>query len=152
MPLPAVRSLQSFANVTIPDSKFRGANMGPIWGRQDPGGPRVGPMNFFIRDGTDVVSCAKQYSNHPYIILGRGSRISNGFKFWTSPWVPIIRTLSAIAFFWQLLQPNAALQLKPRFRHNSNTRNLNKMADMLQKIFWDECSWMKMFKSWFNLQ
>ena len=22
--------------------------MGPIWGRQDPGGPRVGPMNFAI--------------------------------------------------------------------------------------------------------
>ena len=29
-----------------PDSKFRGANMGPIWGRKDPGGPHVGPMNF----------------------------------------------------------------------------------------------------------
>ena len=25
-----------------------GANMGPIWGRQDPGGPHVGPMNFAI--------------------------------------------------------------------------------------------------------
>ena len=25
--------------------------MGPIWGRQDPGGPRVGPMNFAIWDG-----------------------------------------------------------------------------------------------------
>ena len=31
-----------------PDSKVRGANMGPIWGRQDPGGPHVGPMNFAI--------------------------------------------------------------------------------------------------------
>ena len=31
------------------DSKVRGANMGPIWGRQDPGGPHVGPMNFAIR-------------------------------------------------------------------------------------------------------
>ena len=29
-----------------PDSKVHGANMGPIWGRQDPGGPHVGPMNF----------------------------------------------------------------------------------------------------------
>ena len=34
----------------IPDSKFHGANMGPIWGRQDPGGPHVGPMNFAIWD------------------------------------------------------------------------------------------------------
>ena len=31
-----------------PDSKVHGANMGPIWGRQDPGGPHVGPMNFDI--------------------------------------------------------------------------------------------------------
>ena len=28
-----------------PDGKVHGANMGPIWGRQDPGGPHVGPMN-----------------------------------------------------------------------------------------------------------
>ena len=30
----------------LPDSKVHGANVGPIWGRQDPGGPHVGPMNF----------------------------------------------------------------------------------------------------------
>ena len=32
----------------LPDGKINGANMGPIWGRQDPGGPHVGPMNFAI--------------------------------------------------------------------------------------------------------
>ena len=32
----------------VPDSKVHEANMGPIWGRQDPGGPHVGPMNFAI--------------------------------------------------------------------------------------------------------
>ena len=31
-----------------PDSKVHGANMGPIWGRQDPGGLHVGPMNVAI--------------------------------------------------------------------------------------------------------
>ena len=31
-----------------PNSKIHGANMGPIWGRQDPGGPHVGPMDFAI--------------------------------------------------------------------------------------------------------
>ena len=31
-----------------PNSTVRGANMGPIWGRQDPGGPHVGPINFAI--------------------------------------------------------------------------------------------------------
>ena len=30
------------------DSKVHGANMGPIWCRQDPDGPHVGPMNFAI--------------------------------------------------------------------------------------------------------
>ena len=31
-----------------PDSKVHGANMGPIWSRQDPGGPHGGPMNIAI--------------------------------------------------------------------------------------------------------
>ena len=31
-----------------PDSKVHGANMGPIWGPRDPGGPHVGPMIFAI--------------------------------------------------------------------------------------------------------
>ena len=31
-----------------PESKVNGANMGPIYGREDPGGPHVGPMNFAI--------------------------------------------------------------------------------------------------------
>ena len=35
---------------TTPDNKIHGANMGPIWGRQVPGGPHVGPMNFSIWD------------------------------------------------------------------------------------------------------
>ena len=33
---------------TGPDSKVHGANMVPIWGRHDPRGPHVGPMNFII--------------------------------------------------------------------------------------------------------
>ena len=35
----------------FPDSKVHGANMGPTWGRQDPGGSHVGPMNIAIRNG-----------------------------------------------------------------------------------------------------
>ena len=33
---------------TCPDSKVHGANMGPTWGRQDPGGPHVGHVNLAI--------------------------------------------------------------------------------------------------------
>ena len=49
----------------IPDSKVHGANMGPIWGRQDPGGPYVGPMNFAIWDANTKLI---------YSILGGGKR------------------------------------------------------------------------------
>ena len=31
-----------------PDNKVHGANMGLIWGRQDPGGRHVGPLNLAI--------------------------------------------------------------------------------------------------------
>ena len=31
-----------------PDIKVDGDNMGPTWGRQDPGGPHVGPINIAI--------------------------------------------------------------------------------------------------------
>ena len=34
----------------LPHSKIYGANMGSIWGRQDPGGSHVGPMNSAIWD------------------------------------------------------------------------------------------------------
>ena len=42
----------------VPDSKVHGANMGPIWGRLDPGGPHVGPMNLLF----GVLSTDDQYS------------------------------------------------------------------------------------------
>ena len=43
--LPGLIGLE---NTPYPDSKVHGANTGSIWGRQDPGGPHVGPMNFAI--------------------------------------------------------------------------------------------------------
>ena len=43
------------AKLDNPDSKIYGTNMGPIWGRQDPGGPHVGPMNFPVWEILSVV-------------------------------------------------------------------------------------------------
>ena len=39
-----------YSNRATPDSKVDGANMGPIWGRQGPGGPHVGPVNVAVWD------------------------------------------------------------------------------------------------------
>ena len=47
-----------------PDSKVHGANMRPIWGRQDPGGPHVGPMNFAIWDHSLTITW------HPVLYVG----------------------------------------------------------------------------------
>ena len=44
--------------------------MGPIWGRQDPGGPHVGPMNFVIWVGNQQVDKNYMYNNmHFHIML-----------------------------------------------------------------------------------
>ena len=49
---PLLYGCQSRAGcIIVPYSKVHGANMGPIWGRQDPSGPHVGPMNFAIWGG-----------------------------------------------------------------------------------------------------
>ena len=44
--LGAVKYVECSAltQVDYPDSKVYGTNMGPTWGRQDPGGSHVGPM------------------------------------------------------------------------------------------------------------
>ena len=42
--------IQPDLHIHTPNSKVHGANMGPIWGLQDPGRPHVGPMNFTISD------------------------------------------------------------------------------------------------------
>ena len=48
MPQHQITSAHSADQIYIPDSKVHEANMGPIWGRQDPGGSHVGSMNFAI--------------------------------------------------------------------------------------------------------
>ena len=46
--LKAETMAYAYTMMPIPDTKVHGANMGPVWGRQDPGGPHVGPFNFAI--------------------------------------------------------------------------------------------------------
>ena len=48
-----------------PDSKVHGANMEPIWGWQDPGGPHVGPMNLAIWEGFRQILWCELYRPLP---------------------------------------------------------------------------------------
>ena len=45
-----------------PDSKVHWANMGPTWGRQDPGGPHVGHVNLAI--WVVFISCSPHTLRH----------------------------------------------------------------------------------------
>ena len=65
---PVTRKMFPFDDVIMnnPDSKAHGASMGHIWGRQDPGGSHVGPMNFAIWEATykpNSQCCMKTSSN-----------------------------------------------------------------------------------------
>ena len=48
--VPILNDVIESINGIIPDNKVYGANIRSIWGRQDPGWPNVGPMNFAIWD------------------------------------------------------------------------------------------------------
>ena len=49
---PWLMCLIRLGNNDAPDSEVHVANMGPTWVLSAPDGPRVGPMNFVIRDYT----------------------------------------------------------------------------------------------------
>ena len=51
------QQVSSRTNNEFPDSRVHGASMGPIWGREDPGGPHVGLMNFAIWVGFPAHVC-----------------------------------------------------------------------------------------------
>ena len=53
--------------IDYPDNKVHWANLGPIWGRQDPGGPHVGLMNLAIW----VIVLYGTKGKSPYILLCR---------------------------------------------------------------------------------
>ena len=55
-------NIDSLLSEVIPESKIHGANVGPTWGRQDPGGPHVGHANLAICDNlnysNDIIDLA----------------------------------------------------------------------------------------------
>ena len=61
----------------MPDSKVHGANMGPTWGRQDPGGPHVGHVNLAIWDAF-VYTCVAS--------VGSFGILSSNMGFQKSTW------------------------------------------------------------------
>ena len=55
--------------MNAPDSKVHGANMGPIWGRQDPGGPHDAPRTLLY--GAILTQFEQNISNTWHHSLGQ---------------------------------------------------------------------------------
>ena len=66
------------------DSIVHGANMGPIWGRQDPGGHHVGPMNLAIWAVTifDILSDDKAVIETAFSDSIAVLRVVNWYRSW----------------------------------------------------------------------
>ena len=47
--------VENASYINIPESKVGEANVGTIWGREDPGRPHLGPMNLAIRDVKGII-------------------------------------------------------------------------------------------------
>ena len=83
---------KSVLHMRLPDSKVHGANMGPIWGWQDPGGLRVGPMNLAIW-GVFILESLSSW-RWDLVTNGKGFRLlgdiicswKNGNKGFTNGW------------------------------------------------------------------
>ena len=79
----------SLDNPDNPGSKVHGASMGPTWGRQDPGGPHVGPMNLAILDSLFWIS---RYL-HPH---------NDNSSCWKSP-IPLKRLFPPFEFIFSII-------------------------------------------------
>ena len=54
------------------DSNVHGANMGPIWGRQDSDGPHIDPMNFAICEDSTKNTILVNMGHGEAFVLKRG--------------------------------------------------------------------------------
>ena len=69
--------------IYTPDSKVPGANMRPIWGQQEPGGPHVGPSNFAIWDHTECnTTVRKPRFSSDLQLINEASFVSSLSKFY----------------------------------------------------------------------
>ena len=98
--------------IATPDSKVHGANMGRIWGRQDPFGPHFGPMNFAI---WDMILTFAKYASLPFNQSGRSPKVVALF---------LLQTLVAIWYdFFQLHDT-----IKMKSNHTEINYNHNNIA------------------------
>ena len=125
------RILWFITGLVYPDSKVHGAHMGTTWGRQDPGGPHVGPMNLAILVPSSfritsltpgalltlILAWINNYSH--YKVWGE---ITHPFKFGNGLVISSHTLLSnhAPAFYWALIgQSNTTCLKQVTLKHDN---------------------------------
>ena len=91
----------------FPDSKVHWTNMGHIWGRQDPGGPHVGPMNIWVTFVLTEKSLREFILSYRYTFLTIISRPNGAYIFVHQQTIPsraicvlIIFCVSSTQWVW----------------------------------------------------
>ena len=123
------------AVLMIPDSKVYGANMGPIWGRQDPGGPHVGHMNLAIWDMLIMSSASRPYKNVDGIDLTYIQHPRSSFLFLIAIFSSTPRFVWQNLFCLVLYSLFSLLWITPNFltlNHHAQTFNAPKFCRTLR--------------------
>ena len=104
---------RKWVNGRCPDSKVIEFNMGPNWGRQDPGGPHVGPMNhaiwvgYFRSPNTSLPltrisyvypKCIRRDFTNPEIFT------TNSLSPITDLLWQVVKLLTVDSYFWQVFE------------------------------------------------
>ena len=122
---PYLQSSQSHRWVTehLPDSKVHGANMGPIWGWQDPGGTHVGLMKLVIWAQCQLRSLPSSLKTYWVWVelswAGSASVSRVNISSWNGLLLPICQTIITS----KLLTYCPSLWNKPQWSFNKNTRS-----------------------------
>ena len=75
--------------ITTLIARFMGPIWGPTWGRQDPGGPHVGPMNVAIWVRSMILNPSGQWPAYGRSLLANVTQVSCGSHVMNSPQDPV---------------------------------------------------------------
>ena len=161
LPEPIASSLQAWKSQLptwlamlkhFSDCKVRGANMGPIWGRQDPGGPLVGPWT--LLSGLIVLD-ARSHTYYPV------AWIAEGYYLIISQYITLARILGEILIMYITKMCTQSLKLNTKgslsYKDKSFRDKLicflwlthwgrDKMAAFSQTTLSNAFSWMKILE------
>ena len=131
----------------FPDSKVQGANMGPIWSRQNPGGPYVGPMSFALRVGHRWIISQRKNFYVFSLLLGFNKLLNKELncQWFETPWCPCDVTVMKQSFYYLYIYTITYIHFKQNLLLSypgSSERSTGHWASLLSlqspQLFWTQ--------------